>query len=717
MLFGDCISENSTRMGSQGYDKTTFDKLSSGDVLNRTMSVHERSSKLLASDKRRSHDNGIIYGGPDTLHHATSFMTWNRDEAVRLRVEKDGPSAEEPVSIITVFRNVVENYPDHNALATQVDGEWQMITFREYYNCVIMAAKSLIKLGLQHYKGVGIIGFNSPEWFISDLAAIFACGLATGIYTTNSPDACQSIALSAECNVIMVENDHQLQKILSVWPELPSLKAIVQYKGQLKDQRPNVYTWKEFLEVGKAVPDSELEERISVQAPNKCCTLIYTSGTTGSAKGVMLSHDNMIWTAKMAGRTVNWSCGCEVLISYLPLSHVAAQIIDIYVPIIYAATVYFARPDALKGSLGETLREVRPTAFLGVPRVWEKIQEKMMAVGRQNGYVKRWISSWARDIGMRGNLALMDNGVVPYGWSLADYMVFQTVRQALGLDRCTYCVVTAAPVKRDTLEFFLSLNIPLLEIYGLSECSGPHTFTTPWSCRFTSVGKEMLGCSTKLINEDKDLSGELCLYGRNVFMGYLCDEERTRAAFDDDGWLHSGDCGRKDEDGFVFITGRLKEILITAGGENVAPVPIENIVKEELPCISNCVLVGDGRKFLSMLLTLQTEVCRDKNEPTDVLAPCVIQWCQNLGCDVRTVTEFIERKDARVFQAMQEGIDRANRRAVSHAQNIQKWCVLPRDFSLTSGEFGPTMKLKRQVVYETYRQMIDSLYLSTEQNP
>jgi long-chain-fatty-acid--CoA ligase ACSBG len=339
-----------------------------------------------------------------------------------------------------------------------------------------------------------------------------------------------------------------------------------------------------------------------------------------------------------------------------------------------------------------------------------------MSVGRQNGYVKRWISSWARDVGLRGNLALMDNGVVPYGWSLADYLVFQTVRQALGLDRCTYCVVTAAPVKKDTLEFFLSLNIPLLEIYGLSECSGPHTFTTPWNCRFTSVGKEMLGCSTKLVNDDKELSSELCLNGRNVFMGYLCDEEKTRATIDDDGWLHSGDYGRKDEDGFIFITGRLKEILITAGGENVAPVPIENTVKEELPCISNCVLIGDGRKFLSMLLTLKTEVCRDKSEPTDVLAPSVIHWCEDLGCDVRTVTEFIERKDSRVFQAIQEGIDRANRRAVSHAQNVQKWCVLPRDFSLSSGEFGPTMKLKRQVVYETFRQMIDSLYLSTDQN-
>lgn len=685
-------------MGSQGYHKVGAASL--GSV----------SQGVNHTSYDGSFPKSVQHKGPDVLRQASDFVTWHRDSPVKLRLQEKGPLSEIPVSVITVFRDVAKNYPDCLALATEVSGGWEKLTFSEYYSLVIKAAKSLIKLGLQRYQGVGIIGFNSPEWFITDLAAIFAGGLATGIYATNSPEACQAIALSAECNVIVVENDLQLKKILSVWSQLPQLKAVVQYKGTLEKRIANVYTWNEFLEVGSGLPDSELDVRINQQAPNQCCTLIYTSGTTGSAKGVMLSHDNMIWTAKMAAQTVNWGYGCEVLVSYLPLSHVAAQIIDIYIPMLYATAVYFARPDALKGSLGETLKAVRPTAFLGVPRVWEKIQEKMMAVGKQNGYVKRWISAWARDIGLRGNLALMNGESVPYGWALADYLVFQAVRQALGLDRCIYCVVTAAPVKRETLEFFLSLNIPLLEIYGLSECSGPHTFASPGSSRFASVGKDISGCSTKIANKDSDNSGELCLSGRNVFMGYLDDEQLTKDSFDEDHWLRSGDCGHIDDDNFIFVTGRLKEILITAGGENVAPVPIENAVKAELPCISNCVLIGDNRKFLSILLTIKTEVCVETNEPTDVLAPSVVDWCRALGCDARTVTELVDRKDPKVFQAIQEGIDRTNRRAISHAQNIQKWSILPCDFSLTSGEFGPTMKLKRMVVCKNYQQTIESLY-------
>jgi long-chain-fatty-acid--CoA ligase ACSBG len=657
--------------------------------------------------------------GPDALRPAKSSRSWCRRGVVKLDVtDDDGPRAIPPMSVVTALRRTVSKSPDHVALADKVNGVWQTITYKQYYDHITCAAKAFIKLGLEPYGAVGILGFNSPEWFISDLAAIFAGGLATGIYATNTPEACRAIAAVAECHIIVVENNHQLQKILKVWDQLPKLHAVVQYKGEPAVGHPDssrkILSWSEFMKLGIEISDSILDKRIRNLAPNQCCTLIFTSGTTGSAKGVMLSHDNLIWTAQVAGLTFKWQYNCDVMVSYLPLSHVAAQIVDIFIPILYGASIYFAQPDALKGSLGETLKEVRPTAFFGVPRVWEKIQEKMVAVGRSRGVLSRWIVWWAKYIGLSGSLSVMNGGSLPYGWTVADYLVFQSVRRSLGFDRCNFFLASAAPMMKETLDFFHSLNIPIMELYGMSECSGPHTFSTPWQYRLMSVGKEMLGASTRLHNVDKDGNGELCVHGRHIFMGYLDDECQTCDALDEDGWFRTGDIGKQDDDGYLYITGRLKEILITAGGENVAPVPIEDAVKEQLPCVSNCMLVGDRRKFLSILLTMKTTVDPETQEPQDELTAVAVEWFQSVGIEVSTVTEVLNDDDGRIAQCIQDGITRANQRAVSHAQNIQKWRILPRDFSITTGEFGPTMKLKRSVVADIYKKEIDRFYLDSD---
>lgn len=656
--------------------------------------------------------------GPDTLAPATSSCTWRRDEAVLIdlpEVDDGGIRSEKPITIATAFRETVVKLPDHIALAEKVNGEWQTLTYQQYYQIVAQAAKSFIKLGLERYHGVGILGFNASEWFISHLAAIFAGGLSTGIYATNSPEMCYVIASAAECNIIVVENKHQLKKILQIWDRLPLLRAVVQYKGEPPaDKTHNVYSWDEFLRLGLSVADSVLDERIDSQAPNKCCTLIYTSGTTGSPKGVMLSHDNAVWAAKNCARSFRWRYGCETMISYLPLSHVAAQIVDIVIPIVYGATIYFAQPDALKGTLGDTLKEVRPTAVFGVPRVWEKIQEKMIAAGKSRGMLSKWIVQWAKRIGLTGTLAQLNGESVPYGWTLASYLIFQSVRAALGFDRCVYFVSAAAPIARETLDFFLSLNIPIMEVYGMSECSGPHTFTLPWQYRLTSVGKPFEGASLKLHDIDKDGSGEVCMRGRHVFMGYLNDERQTREALDEDGWLHSGDVGRIDQDGFLYITGRLKEILITAGGENVAPVPIEEAVKEQLPCISNCMVVGDRKKYLSILLTLKSVPDPETQEPTDMLDATAIEWFRSRGVEASTSTDICQRSNLTVNTIINEGLSRANQRAVSRAQTIQKFTILPRDFSIENGELGPTLKLKRQVICGMYEMEINALYSDGE---
>uniref|UniRef100_A0A4W6EDE8 long-chain-fatty-acid--CoA ligase n=1 Tax=Lates calcarifer TaxID=8187 RepID=A0A4W6EDE8_LATCA len=623
-----------------------------------------------------------------TLAPADQLWSTSRDKAVRLRMEGSGQASETPITIHQMFLQTVEKYGDHPALVSKHEGQWVTLTWRQYYEQCRAAAKSFLKLGLERYHGVGILGFNSPEWFISDIGCILAGGLATGIYTTNSPEACQYVAANCEANILVVENQKQLDKILQVKDQLPHLKAIVQYKGELQQKAPFLYTWAEFMKLGEDVPNEQLNAVIDSLRANECCTLIYTSGTTGNPKGVMLSHDNVTWTAHTASTMVDYVPATEVVVSYLPLSHVAAQMFDMWITMVFGATIYFAEPDALKGSLGITLREARPTFFMGVPRVWEKMQEKMRAIGAKASPMRKRVADWAKSIGLQYNYSAMSGeNQVPWGFMLANNLVFKKVRAALGLDRCKTCFTGAAPITRETLEYFMSLNLPLMELYGMSESSGPHTVSVNNAYCITSCGKVMPGCKTRLDNPDKDGNGEICFWGRNVFMGYLNMPDKTAEALDQDGWLHSGDLGRHDQREFLYITGRIKELIITAGGENIPPVPIEDALKAEVPIISNVMLIGDKLKFLSMLLTLKC-VVDDNGDPTDELSPEVLDFCQQHSVTATKVSEIVANKEPAIYKAIQEGLERVNARATSNAQKVQKWVIVERDFSIGGGELG-----------------------------
>uniref|UniRef100_A0A8D2P843 Long-chain-fatty-acid--CoA ligase ACSBG2 n=1 Tax=Zosterops lateralis melanops TaxID=1220523 RepID=A0A8D2P843_ZOSLA len=655
---------------------------------------------------------------PKASPAGSSVWTTRRDGEVKLRMEEQGFGSEAPKTVHQLLQESVDKYSDYYALASKKNGQWIKLTYKMYYDECWKAAKSFLKLGLERFHGVGILGFNSAEWFIADIGAILAGGFAVGIYTTNSPEACHYVAENCSANVIVVENHKQLQKILEIEDKLPHLKAIVQYGEEIKEKRPNLYSWREFMELGRDVPDSRLRGIIASQKPNQCCTLIYTSGTTGQPKGVMLSHDNLTWTAAVGGQFIALSDARdrqEEVISYLPLSHIAAQMCDIWAAMSFGVQVYFAQPDALKGSLVETLREVRPTAFLGVPRVWEKMEEKMKSVGMKASALRRRVASWAKEVGLQTNLKRMNGcSEVPVNFRLARQLVYRKVRKALGLDRCTKCYTGAAPITRETLEFFLSLNIPVLELYGMSESSGPHTISLPHAFKLGSCGKELFGCRTLIHKPDRDGIGEICFSGRHVFMGYLNMEDKTKEAIDEDGWLHSGDLGKHDKDGFLFITGRIKELIITAGGENIPPVPIEDAVKNAVPIISNAMLVGDKAKFLSMLLTLKCVVDAETGEPKDDLSPEALEFCQKLGSNATKVSEIISSKDKAIYSAIQKGISAVNEGAVSNAQKVQKWVLLEKDFSLFGGELGPTMKLKRPVVAQKYRDQIAQFYTDME---
>ncbi len=293
----------------------------------------------------------------------------------------------------------------------------------------------------------------------------------------------------------VVEDDEQLQKFLSMRSSLPEIQKIVQYKGVPNTNHADVLSWSEFMALGQGNHELDvlLTRRKQTQRVNECCTLIYTSGTTGDPKGVMLSHDNVTWTAQISREVYHHEWASEVLVSFLPLSHVAAQMVDIYGAISIAATVYFARPDALKGSLVDTLRSVQPTILFAVPRVWEKIADRLQAVGRENTGIRLKLAAWAKDIGLRGNRAAMHGGSMPWGWALANRVVFARIREALGLARCRLCLSGAAPIAKELLEYLQSINLPVYEAYGMSESSGPQTLSSPGYARLGSTGKVVVG--------------------------------------------------------------------------------------------------------------------------------------------------------------------------------------------------------------------------------
>ncbi|KAK9702802.1 AMP-binding enzyme [Popillia japonica] len=660
--------------------------------------------------------NGTVgfRNGPNQIIPADNLSTTDPAGRVKLRIPEYGKAIEKnpPISVPGLMNRTVEKFPNAIALCNKLpDGKWNKITYREYQQQVRIVAKAFIHLGLERYHSVCILGFNSPEWFISDLAAIHAGGFAAGIYTTNSAEACYHSASNSRANIIVVQDDKQLQKILSIREKLPHLKAIVQYEGVPVEQ--DVISWNKLIEIGRQQSDNKLEEILQSIAVNECCTLVYTSGTVGNPKAVMLSHDNLTWDAIAISERLDLKDGVEVLVSYLPLSHVAAQVVDIYITMLVACTVYFADANALKGSLINTLKEVQPTRFLGVPRVWEKMHEKMMQVAASGGPLRKAIAKWAKTNSLEHYMDKM-KGVNSnsWGYSVASSVIFKKVKDAIGLIKCKTFVSAAAPLSADIKKYFFSIDLPIMEAFGMSEASGAHTLAVLDAFGFDTIGPTIPGMRTKVVQPDQDGNGELCLYGRHVFMGYLGEETKTNDSLDEEGWLHSGDIGRVDSRGLVYITGRLKELLITAGGENVPPVPIEQAVKAELLHISNCVLIGDKKKFLSMLVTLKTDVDVATGMPLDTLTSEVQGWLKQLGCPATTVAEVLKAgPDPKLLQAIQDGINKVNKQATSNAQKIQKFSILTQDFSIPTGELGPTLKLKRNVITAKYADVIDKFYM------
>ena len=669
----------------------------------------------------------------------------------------------------------------------------QEYTWQNFYDRSFLFARSLVAKGFQPFSSVNMIGFNSPEWVIADVGCMMAQGLAAGIYATNNAEACQYVSKHSKAEFILVEGAAQLNKFINILKDnieggLPDLKSLIVYNmspedvdkhknGFFKDHTIDIFEFNEFLAFGQADASTEavVNQRMTDVKPGNCAMLIYTSGTTGNPKAVMISHDNAVWTGKMLSRHIDGMFSTDRVISYLPLSHIAAQILDVISPILVGCTVTFARPDALKGTITMTLAAVKPTIFFGVPRVWEKIMAKIKAKGKDSKGLKKSLVGWAKGVAAAYSDARQGfnsagepnfkTASSPCGYSCADCLVLSKVKGVLGLTDARVMITGAAPISKECLDFFAALDLPIMEVYGQSECTGPATCTSPsvgW--KTGTVGPVLPGKNHALqikeqvhinINPVQTLSLTLSLFsffispsltlslplpfffslfllfslgttmrigndkeiqytGRHIFMGYMGMQKKTEDTLTDDGWLASGDQGAFDDDQFLSIVGRIKELIIGAGGENIAPVVVEKVLKKHMDFLSNCVVFGDNKPYLGMLVSLEVNPDPETNMPTDTLTPASKSWAASLGSDATTYSaaKVCEKVNAAIEAGRKKAIAAKEKGMVSSAAQPKFHIWLPEELT-PMGEnptLTSTLKLKRNVVIAMYQDAIEKGY-------
>ncbi|KAE8637037.1 hypothetical protein XENTR_v10003286 [Xenopus tropicalis] len=506
------------------------------------------------AERARAYCTGPSYHGCSgnalPLAPAQSLWAVQRDGAVRLRMEPTGAGSEPPLTVAQLMAEAVRRFGQQVALCVRKAEEWHRVTYLQYEQQCRAVSKGLIRVGLRRFHGVVILGKNSPEWFIAEIGSIMAGGLAVVIDPLCTASFLLDVAQNTEAQVILLQDHRQLRKVLQVQRKLPQVKAIVQWEGGKESPHPRLYTWEELILLGMEVPDSKLDDVIASQKPNQCCSVFYAKD---DPRGVMLSHDNLTWVSQTTCKHLSLGKH-DVVISYLPLNQVAAQLFDLWIPLCSGGTTYFAEADALRKSLLRTLREVRPTRFLGFPCFWEKIQTRWMTLEEKAKLFPRKIMGWGRGVGLT-NYQKEGAGAAPWGFSLAQRLVFHPARVALGLDRCSLCYVGTVPITQGTMEYYGSLGLTLLNVYGRNESSGVHSLAMNNAWRTKSSGLEILGCRTHIKEPLRQgATGELCLWGRHVFMGYLGMEKETQAALDGEGWLLTSDLGTRDPSGFLYVT-------------------------------------------------------------------------------------------------------------------------------------------------------------------
>jgi long-chain acyl-CoA synthetase len=564
-------------------------------------------------------------------------------------------------TIANLWRNALAAGRPDPAYLHEVDGEWVEVSWAEAARAVQELANGLLALGVQKGDSFALLGRTRLEWSLFDFALGLVGAVGAPIYANSSPRDVAYVLEHSSATGILVEDEEQRTKLgeASVAPE-----RVVSF-ADLEDLRAR------GREYARAHPGA-LDARADSIDEDDLFTFIYTSGTTGPPKACMIRHRNYYAMVQKGDELEEPICESgDVMLLYLPLAHNYGRLLHLSAPYI-GFTIAFL-PDPLRAAA--ELPRVRPTLFPSVPRVYEKIHTAVLAKFDEETGVKRRIVDWALDVGRRVSRLRQAGQPVPrmlrLQQRLADRLVYSKVKARLG-GRLRYANAGGAPLSREVAEFFHSLDILILEGYGLSECTTAVSVNLPSSYRFGTVGKALPGIELREADD-----GEILVRANTVFAGYYNDEAATRAVLDDDGWLHTGDIGRIDEDGFLTITDRKKDIIVTAGGKNVAPQNLENDLKAS-KVISQAIVVGDRRPYVAALITLDPE--------------------QTAGMT-----------DAEKEAAVQAAIDDANRDR-SRYEQIKRFTILPRDFTMERGEITPTLKLKRKVVMDHFADELASLY-------
>jgi len=587
-------------------------------------------------------------------------------------------------TIAQLFLNTIKSYPKSDFMLYKKEGRYVPISSEEFGNLVKHFSLGLKDLGVEAGDKLIILSENRPEWVIVDFANLCLKGITVPIYTSLVSDQVRYIIDDSDAKIVVYSDQDQWKKIEAVKHHLPKVEYYIAFDPEAPK---GVLTYSQILERGRKLAESkpELFDKLaSAVKPDDVASIIYTSGTTGIPKGVILDHSNFLSNITTCSTLLEFS-DKDTVLSFLPLSHVLERMVT-FTYVYKGCTIAYA--ESIE-TVAENLLEIRPQIMVSVPRVFEKIYSKVMDNVLSSSPLKRKIFFWAvkvgKEYGQKKLLQQSISGFLQFKRNLAHKLVFSKIIERTG-GRVRFFVSGGAPLSKDIAEFFYALGLVVLEGYGLTETSPVISVNTFENMKFGSVGKPIPGVEVKIASD-----GEILTRGPNVMRGYYKKEAETREAFEGD-WFRTGDIGRIDEDGFLVITDRKKDLIITAGGKNVAPQPIENTLKAN-PYISNAVVIGDRQRFISALIVPNFEKLEEYAKSSDIL--------------------YEERKDLvkneKILNFMMAEIERSTPGLASY-EKIKKIGLLDREFEIEKGEITPTLKVRRKIVEQKYKDLIDALY-------
>ncbi|NBS64527.1 MAG: long-chain fatty acid--CoA ligase [Betaproteobacteria bacterium] len=590
------------------------------------------------------------------------------------------------------FWHAVQLRGDRIALRQKVLGIWEEQSWRDLGGHARRIAMALAADGLQPGEVAAILANTRREWSYADYGILLAGGVSSGIYPTDAASQVHYLCADSATRVLFVEDDEQLDKVLEVRERLPLLSRIVVFEmeGLERLNDPMVMSLEAFEARGEAFDQSnpdEFERRLAARSQHDLAILIYTSGTTGKPKGAMLSHRNLCSVMERFAPELA-ADETDDKMAFLPLCHIAERMIGQFLSLETGARLnYVENPE----TIAENIREIAPSIILCVPRVWEKFYSAVSIRLREATPLQRWAYGVAISIGYRVADRRLSGQPVGAGllaaFGLARFLVLNNIRKAIGVNRMRWAISGAAPISPELIRWYHALGVPLYEGWGMSETTAGGSLNLPGAIRLGTIGRPQPWAEMKVSAE-----GEILIRGDNVFMGYLNQPEKTAEVLDADGWLHTGDVGTVDEDGFFRITDRMKDIIITAGGKNITPSEIENELKFS-PYITDAVVIGDRRAFLTALVMIDHEN--------------VERFAQELNVPFTNFQSLCRTRE--VQELIQGEVDRVNTR-FARVEQVKKFRLIEHKLTAEDEELTPTMKLKRKLVNEKYRDLIESMY-------